>query len=218
MGTITQINPTAEAAIAQAEDTLPQKDDQFIHWWGASRTTPSSCSTRRETSELERRGRAAQGLTAPRDHRPALLPLLTEEALASGWPAYELQQAADGRFEDEGWRVRKDGTRFWANVVITALRDESGTLGASAKITRDLTERKHAEDKTAAERGAVPPAGEGVQRLRHLHARPRRATSSPGTPGPSASRATARARSSASTSPASTRPRTWRRGKLASAS
>jgi PAS domain S-box-containing protein len=52
----------------------------------------------------------------------------------------------EGRFEDEGWRVRKDGTRFWANVVITALRDEAGTLVGFAKVTRDLTERKQAEE------------------------------------------------------------------------
>jgi PAS domain S-box-containing protein len=58
----------------------------------------------------------------------------------------ELREAArTGRFEDEGWRLRKDGTRFWANVVITALRDESGQLVAFAKVTRDLTERRRAE-------------------------------------------------------------------------
>ena len=53
--------------------------------------------------------------------------------------------ARDGRFEDEGWRVRKDGSRFWANVVITALRDGSGRLVGFAKVTRDLTERRRAE-------------------------------------------------------------------------
>src|SRR5688572_17128982 len=48
------------------------------------------------------------------------------EAIRSGWPKTELEHAArDGRFEDEGWRVRKDGTRFWANVVITALYDDA---------------------------------------------------------------------------------------------
>src|SRR3954454_8408184 len=53
----------------------------------------------------------------------------TREANDSGWPAHELSVAArEGRFEDEGWRVRKDGSRFWANVVITALRDENGKL------------------------------------------------------------------------------------------
>src|SRR5690349_22426627 len=51
------------------------------------------------------------------------------DAIESGWPEYELQAAAEyGRFEDEGWRIRKDGTRFWANVIITALRDEAGQL------------------------------------------------------------------------------------------
>ncbi len=50
------------------------------------------------------------------------------EAVATGWPQEELRRAAAlGRFEDEGWRVRKDGTRFWANVVITALREADGT-------------------------------------------------------------------------------------------
>jgi PAS domain S-box-containing protein len=48
----------------------------------------------------------------------------------------------DGRFEDEGWRIRKDGSRFWANVVITPVRDEAGTLVGFAKVTRDLSERK----------------------------------------------------------------------------
>ncbi|HZQ72273.1 MAG TPA: PAS domain-containing protein, partial [Burkholderiales bacterium] len=56
------------------------------------------------------------------------------------FPAYELRVAAkEGRFEDEGWRVRKDGTRFWANVVITALREDDGKLVGFAKVTRDLT-------------------------------------------------------------------------------
>jgi PAS domain S-box-containing protein len=51
----------------------------------------------------------------------------------------------EGRLEDEGWRIRKDGTRFWANVIITALRDENGALRGFAKITRDITARKHLE-------------------------------------------------------------------------
>jgi PAS domain S-box-containing protein len=68
------------------------------------------------------------------------------EAVERGWPEQELEQAiAQGRWEDEGWRLRKDGSRFWANVVITPLRDASGTLRGFAKITRDLTERKKAE-------------------------------------------------------------------------
>ncbi|HJV11962.1 MAG TPA: PAS domain S-box protein, partial [Burkholderiales bacterium] len=69
------------------------------------------------------------------------------EAVASGWPAHELKvAAAEGRFEDEGWRVRKDGSRFWASVVITALRDEDGKLVGFSKITRDLTDRRLHEE------------------------------------------------------------------------
>lgn len=71
----------------------------------------------------------------------------TEEAKARGWPEYELQVAGvEGRFEDEGWRLRKDGTQFWANVVITALRDSAGKLQGFSKITRDMTDRKRAEE------------------------------------------------------------------------
>src|SRR5262249_1331476 len=55
-----------------------------------------------------------------------------------------------GRFEDEGWRIRKDGSRFWANVVITALRNSAGTLLGFAKITRDLTERRRHEEELRA--------------------------------------------------------------------
>lgn len=72
----------------------------------------------------------------------------TPEDVASGKTALELEKAAkEGRFEDEGWRVRKDGSRFWANVVITALRDEQGNLRGFGKVTRDLTERKEAEER-----------------------------------------------------------------------
>lgn len=67
------------------------------------------------------------------------------EDIESGKPDYELKVAAqEGRFEDEGWRVRKDGSRFWANVVITALRDANGLLLGFGKITRDLSQRKWA--------------------------------------------------------------------------
>jgi PAS domain S-box-containing protein len=68
---------------------------------------------------------------------------------ADQWkPPYELKiAAAEGRFEEEGWRLRKDGSQFWANVVITALRDKTGTLVGFAKVTRDLTERKLAAER-----------------------------------------------------------------------
>src|ERR1700722_8405248 len=71
----------------------------------------------------------------------------TEEDRAAGLPEHTLKTAAtEGRYETEGWRVRKDGTRFWANVVVDPIRDPSGDLLGYAKITRDLTERKLAAD------------------------------------------------------------------------
>jgi diguanylate cyclase (GGDEF)-like protein/PAS domain S-box-containing protein len=72
----------------------------------------------------------------------------TPEAIAQGVPSRELKTAAEqGYSEDEGWRVRKDGSRFWANVVITPLRDKAGHLRGFGKITRDITSRKEAETK-----------------------------------------------------------------------
>ena len=71
-----------------------------------------------------------------------------QKDIKNGKPAWELKVSArEGRFEDEDWRVRKDGSLFWANVVITALRNEAGELIGFAKITRDLTDRKAAEQR-----------------------------------------------------------------------
>ena len=70
----------------------------------------------------------------------------TEEDRASGLPQRGLASAErEGRFENEGWRVRKDGTRFWASVVIDAIRDGNGALLGFAKVTRDMTERRNAQ-------------------------------------------------------------------------
>jgi len=69
--------------------------------------------------------------------------VLTAEEAAQGKMQRELEIAArEGRFEDEGWRVRKDGRRYWANVVLSALRDEAGALQGFVKVSRDITERK----------------------------------------------------------------------------
>jgi PAS domain S-box-containing protein len=69
----------------------------------------------------------------------------TDEDRAAGAPALILATAArEGRVEREGWRVRKDGSRFWAHVVVDAIRDEAGSLVGFAKVTRDITERKEA--------------------------------------------------------------------------
>jgi PAS domain S-box-containing protein len=84
-----------------------------------------------------------------------------EEDIRTGKPQRELEIAAkEGRLEDEGWRLRKDGSRFWANVIITAVRNDAGRLIGFGKVTRDYTEkikanealRKEIVEKTAAER------------------------------------------------------------------
>ena len=70
------------------------------------------------------------------------------DVAASGHPARELAIAREeGRYEEEGWRVRKDGSRFWANVIITALREDDGALIGYAKVTRDLTERRLSQQR-----------------------------------------------------------------------
>jgi PAS domain S-box-containing protein len=67
----------------------------------------------------------------------------TDDAKKNQWPEHELRVAKEkGTFEDEGWRVRKDGTLFWANVVITTLRDRGGEFIGFAKVTRDLSQRR----------------------------------------------------------------------------
>jgi PAS domain S-box-containing protein len=76
----------------------------------------------------------------------------SEAEVRAGKCEHELATATQaGRFEEEGWRLRKDGSRFWANVVITAIRDAHGQLRGFAKVTRDLTERVRSEDELAAE-------------------------------------------------------------------
>ncbi|HVF60528.1 MAG TPA: PAS domain S-box protein [Thermoanaerobaculia bacterium] len=96
---------------------------------------------------LERRRRTAEGYAAEEIIGQHFSKFYPPEALERGWPARELEiAAAEGRIEDEGWRVRKDGSRFWANVVITTLEDEQGNRIGFSKITRDLTARKQAEE------------------------------------------------------------------------
>lgn len=94
------------------------------------------------------------------------------EDVAAGKPAWELTEAARlGRFEDEGWRLRKDGSAFWANVVITALRGEDGALRGFGKVTRDLTSRREAEAtalRLAAEQAARFEAEKTEQYQRDL--------------------------------------------------
>ena len=80
----------------------------------------------------------------------------TPEAVAQDKPSQDLKIAAEQwRFEEEGWRVRKDGTRFWANVVITALRDKTGQLRGFGKVTQDITERRQAAEEVERQRNEL---------------------------------------------------------------
>ncbi len=70
------------------------------------------------------------------------------EAVDSGWPQRELALALkEGRFADEGWRIRKDGSSFWASVIITPLRSKNGELYGFAKVTQDMTDRRRTEQR-----------------------------------------------------------------------
>lgn len=86
-------------------------------------------------------------------------------AIAARHPEHELEVALrDGRYEEEGWRVRKNGQRFWANVVITAIRDPAdGALRGFAKVTRDLTERRHMQEQALRERLRAEEAARALE-------------------------------------------------------
>jgi formate hydrogenlyase transcriptional activator len=90
----------------------------------------------------------------------------TQEDIDCGHPAKLLSQAiAKGRIEDEGWRVRKDGSRFWANSVVTTIRDSTGTVTGFAKITRDVTDRRQAQESVISELSSLLLANVDIRKL-----------------------------------------------------
>lgn len=90
----------------------------------------------------------------------------TEEDNDRGHPAELLRLAAErGRFEEEGWRLRKDGSRFWAAATLTVLRDDSGEVTGYAKVTRDFTDRKRAEEAVMLQLSAALLANVDVRKL-----------------------------------------------------
>jgi PAS domain S-box-containing protein len=95
-----------------------------------------------------------------------------EEDIRKGKPAKQLKRAIEeGRFEDEGWRVRRDGSRFWADVVITPVLDSEGQLQGFSKVTRDITDRKQAEENLRALSGRLLQVQDEERRrmARELH-------------------------------------------------
>src|SRR5207253_7895027 len=106
------------------------------------------------------------GLPCRRDHRPGLRVLLPSRGPGGGKPERMLRQAAEtGRAEDEGWRLRKDGSRFWASAVLTALYNADGSPRGFGKVTRDLTAHRRVEEEQLhrAEARAAHEAAEGAQ-------------------------------------------------------
>ena len=89
-----------------------------------------------------------------------------QESVERGKPQHELEVAsAEGRYEDEGWRIRKDGSRFWANVIITALRGKDGQLKGFSKVTRDFTDRKGAEESLVLELSKAVLANPDIRQM-----------------------------------------------------
>jgi formate hydrogenlyase transcriptional activator len=88
-----------------------------------------------------------------------------QEDIDRGHPAAILRRAAKTRVEEEGWRVRKDGSRFWANVIVTPIRDSSGALTGFAKITRDVSDRKQAQESMIAELSGLLLANVDIRKL-----------------------------------------------------
>jgi formate hydrogenlyase transcriptional activator len=88
-----------------------------------------------------------------------------QEDIDRGHPAAVLRQAAKTRVEEEGWRVRKDGSRFWANIIVTAIRDTNGKLTGYAKITRDVSDRKEAQESMIAELSSLLLANVDIRKL-----------------------------------------------------
>jgi len=104
---------------------------------------PSGCVETWNAGAEQAKGYKAQEIVGQHMSR-----FYTPEDLARGLPSTLLAEAIrHGRVENEGWRVRKDGTRFWADVVITALVDDDGRLMGFAKVTRDLTDRLRAQEE-----------------------------------------------------------------------
>ena len=143
-------------------------------WSKASPTTRSTCSLRRDRHELEFRCRTHQGLYAARGHRPALLASsIPPEDAAAGVPQIALGHGrAEGRFEKEGWRYRKDGTRSGPASSSTPSATPGGELIGFAKITRDITERRQAQEQLEQRpRGDGSIAKNGRHRSAHRRSR-----------------------------------------------
>ena len=132
-----------------AAHALKESETQFrLLVDGVIDYAPSHAQCRRHRREPEPRAQRIKGYSASEIIGQHFSRFYTDDDRAAQVPERALTIALrDGRYEAEGWRVRKDGTRFWASVVIDAVRNERGVLIGFAKITRDITERRNAQTR-----------------------------------------------------------------------
>jgi len=147
--TLRRLNDYLEERIAQRSAALGESERRFrllvegVVDYAIFMLDPEGRVTNWNTGAARIKGYAASEIVGQHFSR-----FYTEEDRAEGVPQRALATAArTGKFEAEGWRVRKDGTRFWANVLIDAIRDDAGELIGFAKITRDMTERRAVEER-----------------------------------------------------------------------
>ena len=147
--TLRRLNDLLEERIAQRSAALGESERRFrllvegVVDYANFMLDPEGRITNWNTGAQLIKGYAASEIIGQHISR-----FYTEEDRAEGVPQRALATAArTGKFEAEGWRVRKDGTRFWANVLIDAIRDDAGELIGFAKITRDMTERRAVEER-----------------------------------------------------------------------
>jgi PAS domain S-box-containing protein len=147
--TLRRLNDFLEERIAQRSAALGESERRFrllvegVVDYAIFMLDPEGRITNWNTGAARIKGYAAREIIGQHFSR-----FYTEEDRAAGVPQRALATAArTGKFEAEGWRVRKDGTRFWANVLIDAIRDDAGELIGFAKITRDMTERRAVEER-----------------------------------------------------------------------
>lgn len=132
----------------QAEETLFQSEERFrLSIEGVKDYAIFTLDPEGRVTSWNAGAEAIKGYTAAEIMGEHFSRFYTPEQKAVNLPARALEIASrEGRFEHEGWRVRKNGSKFWASVIITALRDDSGRLVGFSKVVRDITRRKEAED------------------------------------------------------------------------
>ena len=168
--TITGLN-TAKHRVLLSQEALSQSEERYrllvdaVQDYAIFLLAPDGCVASWNKGSQRLTGYRADEIIGR--HLSCFYP---EEDIHSGKPDQQLKVAAtEGRFEDEGWRIRKDGSRFWASVVITALKDEAGNLKGFSKVTRDISDRKKAEEARRESeeryRAFIEQSSEGIWRF-----------------------------------------------------